>query len=201
MRRGSLVALSVLVAAASGHLAHPPVRLPLMPSANRRACPQLCEQPSEASEQRATGTQEVIGVVTPTRDATRVNEVAAPGNENSGASQSSLPSLRLPRLEKLSIAEDTSGYLVLGLCCAIATISSLDRVLMSVAILPMSAELLYSDTTKGLIAAAFTTGYFLFFVPAGVVAATFSPSATLSVGLVVWSLAQAATPTGNADQP
>jgi len=106
-----------------------------------------------------------------------------------------LPSLALPRLEKLSLSFDTSGYVVLGLCCAIATISSLDRVMMSVAILPMSAELLYSDTTKGLIAAAFTTGYFLFFVPAGVVAATFSPSATLSVGLVIWSLAQVATPT------
>ncbi len=66
--------------------------------------------------------------------------------------------------------------------------------MMSVAILPMSAEMLYSDTTKGLIAAAFTTGYFLFFVPAGVVAATFSPSTTLAVGLIVWSLAQAATP-------
>ena len=106
-----------------------------------------------------------------------------------------LPSMELPRLEKLSVAFDTSGWLVLGLCCAIATISSLDRVMMSVAILPMSAEMFYSDTTKGVIAAAFTTGYFLFFVPAGVVAATFSPSATLSVGLVVWSLAQAATPT------
>ena len=105
-----------------------------------------------------------------------------------------LPSLALPRVEKLSSA-DRSGYIVLGLCCAIATISSLDRVMMSVAILPMSAEMLYTDTTKGLIAAAFTTGYFLFFVPAGVVAATYSPSATLTVGLIVWSIAQAATPT------
>lgn len=108
--------------------------------------------------------------------------------------RSSLPSLALPRLEKLSLSTDTSGYVVLGLCCAIATISSLDRVMMSVAILPMSAEMLYSDTTKGLIAAAFTTGYFIFFVPAGVVAATLSPSVTLTVGLIVWSAAQAATP-------
>ena len=84
---------------------------------------------------------------------------------------------------------------MLGLVCAIAMISSLDRVMMSVAILPMSVEMMYSDTTKGLIAAAFTTGYFLFFVPAGVVAATYSPSITLTVGLIVWSIAQAATPT------
>lgn len=105
-----------------------------------------------------------------------------------------LPSLALPRLEQLSLASGTSGYVVLGLCCAIATISSLDRVMMSVAILPMSAELMYSDTTKGLIAAAFTTGYFLCFVPAGVLAAAFSPSATLTAGLVIWSIAQAATP-------
>lgn len=117
---------------------------------------------------------------------------------NSAARQSTdqepLPSLVLPRVEERSVAFGTSGYLVLGLCCAIATISSLDRVMMSVAILPMSAELMYSDTTKGLIAAAFTTGYFLCFLPAGIIAATLSPSTTLSVGLVVWSAAQAATP-------
>ena len=118
------------------------------------------------------------------------------------------PSLELPRLEAPTVFERDSvpvdptalanvvdpGYIVLGLCCAIATISSLDRVMMSVAILPMSAEMLYSDTTKGLIAAAFTTGYFLSFVPAGVLAATISPSRTLAVGLLVWSVAQAATP-------
>ena len=86
------------------------------------------------------------------------------------------------------------GWAVLGLCCAIATISSLDRVMMSVAILPMAQEMSYSDTTKGLIAAAFTTGYFLCFLPAGVVAATSSPTITLTVGLIVWSAAQAATP-------
>ena len=95
------------------------------------------------------------------------------------------------RLLKKRIAP---GWAVLGLCCLIATISSLDRVMMSVAILPMSAELVYSDTTKGLIAAAFTTGYFLCFVPAGVLAATSSPTLTLTVGLLIWSAAQAATP-------
>ena len=43
----------------------------------------------------------------------------------------------------------------LALCCLIASVCSLDRVVMSIAILPMGAELGYSDATKGAIAAAF----------------------------------------------
>jgi hypothetical protein len=38
---------------------------------------------------------------------------------------------------------------------------------MSVAIVPMSAEFGYSDTTKGLIASAFSWGYMTFMIPAG----------------------------------
>ena len=109
------------------------------------------------------------------RDATDVKEMDKMSYGGGTAelvqsTKSTLPSLALPRLDEPSTG-DRSGYIVLGLVCAIAMISSLDRVMMSVAILPMSAEMMYSDTTKGLIAAAFTTGYFLFFVPAGVVAA------------------------------
>ena len=43
----------------------------------------------------------------------------------------------------------------LAICCAIAAICALDRVVMSVAIIPMAAELGFADATKGLIAASF----------------------------------------------
>ena len=47
----------------------------------------------------------------------------------------------------------------LALCCAIGSFCSLDRVVMGVAIIPMAADLGFSETTKGLIAAAFSRGY------------------------------------------
>ena len=47
----------------------------------------------------------------------------------------------------------------LAICCVIAAICALDRVVMSVAIIPMAADLAFSDATKGLIAASFSVGY------------------------------------------
>ena len=50
---------------------------------------------------------------------------------------------------------------VLLLCCLIAAICSLDRVLISIAILPMTETFGYSDSAKGAIAAGFSLGYCL----------------------------------------
>merc|ERR1719163_749172 len=72
-----------------------------------------------------------------------------------------------------------SGLPVLILCCLIAAICSLDRVVMSVAILPMSAEYQWSDSTKGAVAAAFSLGYCLALLPTGLLASTTSPKAVL----------------------
>ena len=166
----SRLMLPILVLAAAGNPTAA-MRLPTRTMAIR-----MLDVSSDSLDAPRTGKEQLEGRVVP-------------------ATAPRLSSLALPRLQPGSVSSSTSGYVVLGLCCAIATLSSLDRVMMSVAILPMSAEMLYSDTTKGVIAAAFTTGYFLCFVPAGVIAATLSPSTTLAVGLVVWSIAQAATPT------
>ena len=87
-----------------------------------------------------------------------------------------------------------AGIPILVLCCAIGAVCALDRVVLSIAILPMSAEMGYSDSTKGLIASAFSWGYALGLLPAGTLSAISSPKAVLGGGLVVWSLAQAATP-------
>uniref|UniRef100_A0A7S4EV31 Major facilitator superfamily (MFS) profile domain-containing protein n=2 Tax=Chrysotila carterae TaxID=13221 RepID=A0A7S4EV31_CHRCT len=65
---------------------------------------------------------------------------------------------------------------------------------MSVAILPMSEQFGYSDSVKGLIASAFSLGYCIGLVPAGVASSSSSPKMVLGIGLVVWSLAQALTP-------
>lgn len=85
-------------------------------------------------------------------------------------------------------------WLVLALACAIATLCSLDRVVMSIAVLPMGEELGYGQATRGLIAAAFSGGYCLGLAPAGFACSARSPASVLTAGLLVWSLAQAATP-------
>lgn len=83
---------------------------------------------------------------------------------------------------------------VLLLCCAIGALCALDRVVMSVAILPMSIEMGYSDATKGLIAAGFSIGYGIALLPAGLAASRLAPKPVLAAGLLVWSAAQAASP-------
>ena len=90
--------------------------------------------------------------------------------------------------------ESGSAAVQLALCCAIGSFCSLDRVVMGVAIIPMAADLNFSETTKGLIAAAFSLGYGLGIAPAGaLVSKTGAPRRTLGGGLLAWSLAQAAT--------
>jgi ACS family sodium-dependent inorganic phosphate cotransporter len=83
---------------------------------------------------------------------------------------------------------------VLALCCAIAAICALDRVVMSVAILPMTEQYGYTDVQKGQIASAFSVGYCISQLPSGTLAALTSPKSVLLGGLVVWSAAQAASP-------
>ena len=68
---------------------------------------------------------------------------------------------------------------VLVLCCAIAAICALDRVVMSVAILPMTEQYGYTDVQKGQIASAFSLGYCLSQLPSGTLAALTSPKQVL----------------------
>ena len=83
---------------------------------------------------------------------------------------------------------------VLVLCCLIAAVCALDRVLISIAIIPMTEQFGYSDSTKGAIAAAFSVGYCAGLLPSGILSATTSPKVVLLGGLVVWSFAQAVSP-------
>ena len=90
--------------------------------------------------------------------------------------------------------DGSAAVVQLALCCAIASFCSLDRSVMGVAIIPMAADLRFDKTTKGLIAAAFSLGYGLGVAPAGaLVSKSGAPRRTLGVGLLAWSLAQAAT--------
>jgi Na+/melibiose symporter-like transporter len=89
---------------------------------------------------------------------------------------------------------DNKGYIVLVLLFLVTALCALDRVAMSVAIRPMGAEFQYSESTRGLISSIFSLGYMVGLVPSGLLGTFSSPKRILSYGVLLWSLAQIATP-------
>lgn len=85
-------------------------------------------------------------------------------------------------------------FLILGLCWGVAFLSALDRVAMSVALLPMATEMGFSDSVMGLVSSLFSVGYGIFIIPAGFLLAETSPRLVMATGIGIWSLATIATP-------
>ena len=85
--------------------------------------------------------------------------------------------------------------IMLSLLWTVAALSSLDRVAMSVALVPMSAEFGFNDSIKGSISSLFSVGYGLCIVPAGLLVASASPRIIMACGVTIWSLATIVTPT------
>lgn len=83
---------------------------------------------------------------------------------------------------------------MLGLLWITACLSALDRVAMSVALVPMTEEFGLTDTVKGSISSFFSVGYGLGIIPAGIILSFASPRLVMAVAVVGWSLATLATP-------
>ena len=83
----------------------------------------------------------------------------------------------------------------------VGSLCSLDRVAMSVALVPMSQEMAISDTMKGSISSFFSVGYGLAILPAGLLLSRLSPRVIMAVGICLWSAGTIVTPysvgTGN----
>lgn len=88
-----------------------------------------------------------------------------------------------------------NGYIVLSLCFLVILLCALDRVAISVAIIPMSLELGYSESTKGIISSVFSLGYMVGLVPSGLLGTFTSPKVVMALGVALWSLAQMLSPT------
>ncbi|GLT26386.1 hypothetical protein SLA2020_014560 [Shorea laevis] len=71
---------------------------------------------------------------------------------------------------------------------------NMDRVNMSIAILPMSAEFSWSPTTVGLIQPSFFCGYLLTQIAGGIWADTVGGKSVLAFGVVWWSIATVLIP-------
>lgn len=83
---------------------------------------------------------------------------------------------------------------VLLLTVIVAALSALDRVAMSVAILPMADQYGLTETAKGQISSVFSLGYGLGIIPAGIILSFVSPKVVMATGVTLWSLATLATP-------
>ena len=86
------------------------------------------------------------------------------------------------------------GRRIVFLCCFVGVISSLDRQAMSVAIVPMSKAMGYSDTIKGSISSVFSFGYTLALVPLGLAQQFVSARLIMAGGVIVWSSFTLLTP-------
>lgn len=94
--------------------------------------------------------------------------------------------------------KDTGWYYAVGLSAIAALICSVDRAAISVAILPMSEEYGWSDSTKGAINSAFYVGYTITNLVGGYLASSMSAKQVLGWGVMLWSIFTITTPTAAA---
>ncbi|KAI8466882.1 MAG: major facilitator superfamily domain-containing protein [Monoraphidium minutum] len=80
-------------------------------------------------------------------------------------------------------------------------ICNMDKVNMSVAIIPMAHDFGWSPSVAGLVQSSFFWGYILSQLPGGYLTSRFGGRRTLPAGVAMWSLATAAVPTLAATVP
>ena len=85
--------------------------------------------------------------------------------------------------------------LIVVVMCFVATaVCYVDRVNISVAVIPMAERFHWSATTKGAVLTSFFVGYMAAMLPCGWLTARFGGRRVLGLALVGWSLATLATP-------
>jgi MFS transporter, ACS family, solute carrier family 17 (sodium-dependent inorganic phosphate cotransporter), other len=85
-------------------------------------------------------------------------------------------------------------YVVVLLSFAAVFVCYIDRVNISVAIIPMAADLDWSPRTQGLVLSSFFVGYLLLQIAGGLLADRFGGKVVLGAGVLLWSLFTVLTP-------
>src|SRR5215510_14534648 len=85
-------------------------------------------------------------------------------------------------------------FVLVGLCFLSTFICYIDRVNMSVAIIPMAEEFKWDQTTKGIVLSSFFYGYLATQVLGGWLADRYGGKAVLSFGVLWWSIFTMLTP-------
>ena len=83
--------------------------------------------------------------------------------------------------------------ILLGTCCAFV-LCNMDKVNISVAIIPMAKDMGWSVGTAGLLQSAFFYGFALSQLPGGYLATKFGGARMLPIGVFIWSAATMAVP-------
>ncbi|CAB4282302.1 unnamed protein product [Prunus armeniaca] len=102
--------------------------------------------------------------------------------------------------EPLAVAEASwleqfpKRWVIVVLCFSAFLLCNMDRVNMSIAILPMSAEYNWNPGTVGLIQSSFFWGYLLTQIAGGIWADTVGGKQVLAFGVIWWSIATILTP-------
>ena len=96
-------------------------------------------------------------------------------------------------------AADASGfwktrYTVIGMCFAATFVCYIDRVNISVAIIPMARDLGWDVATQGAILSSFYIGYLLMQIGGGRLADRYGGKLILGLGVLIWSLFTIITP-------
>jgi len=78
--------------------------------------------------------------------------------------------------------------LVIGLIIAIGAVGAQDRVVMSIAMMPIAKEFGFSDVDVGAISSIYSFGYTFALLPMGFLVQRFSTKVVLSIGVFLWSL-------------
>lgn len=96
------------------------------------------------------------------------------------------------------VAENVQGWrkrwTIVVLCFVAFMLCNMDRVNMSVAIMPMAQEFGWTSTTVGLVQSSFFWGYLMTQIVGGIWADRFGGKVVLGFGVVWWSVATALTP-------
>ena len=83
--------------------------------------------------------------------------------------------------------------IIFGTCCAFV-LCNMDKVNISVAIIPMASDMGWSVSTAGVLQSAFFYGFALSQLPGGYLATRFGGARMLPIGVFLWSAATAAVP-------
>ncbi|THG02329.1 hypothetical protein TEA_021171 [Camellia sinensis var. sinensis] len=85
-------------------------------------------------------------------------------------------------------------YKIIGTTSLAFVICNMDKVNLSIAIIPMSHQFGWSSSVAGLVQSSFFWGYALSQLPGGWLAKTFGGRKVLEIGVLIWSLATALVP-------
>eukprot|EP00958_Prasinococcus_capsulatus_P003387 scaffold307_cov390-Prasinococcus_capsulatus_cf.AAC.4 len=114
-----------------------------------------------------------------------------PVESDCGAVPGTLPESELAQVED---GQWQRRYSVVGMCFTAFVLCNIDRVNLAIAILPMSEEFGWADSTKGVINSSFFWGYLMTQVLGGLLADRYGAKKVLSFGVAWWSVATALTP-------